>query len=332
MQTLSQYYRYSPLETNEKQIVEERTTSQLNKEVRNFSLPSDKIYVGLEVEVEGLSREFDFSSTCWRVKPDGSLRNEGAEFVSYPIRGKNLIYAVLMLNEFLNGSFPNHAFSERTSVHVHLNIRNLTFEEVIKLIIIYTIVEPLMFSYVKKVSVDRYNNIFCIPIKDFFEPTIIYKKSLEQLLTSFDINLPRNWSKYSGMNLIPIRDYGSVEFRQLGGTSNPTTIINWVSLILKLKQAAMKIPFSELKDLVLDLNTRSHYRHFLDSVFENYVYLFELEEIQSFLEKGVSLNKLLFIKEPYFEKINDINALVESPMYYLLKKYKYIVEKTNNEF
>lgn len=298
MKTLSQYFKFEPLRTKENTIKKYRENCKDNNfPIGDYKLPSNFSYVGLEVEVESLPRDIDIlaeSNLCretWYVKKDGSLRNNGLEFVSNPIRGSNLIFAVLELENFLKTKAPQHKFSDRTSIHVHLNVRNLTEEELYKLILLYVITEPLFYRFVELYSVDRKNNVFCVPVQQFL---LSFFGAFSEVSGNFSekiLAFSEGWQKYSGLNLLPVHSFGTVEFRQLGGTIDPRVILSWVSLIQRLKIAAAQVSLDWIKETVLTLNTNSHYTHFVETVFGGLHQKFRVYDYQKYLELGVSLNK-----------------------------------------
>src|SRR3990167_2682157 len=101
--------------------------------------------IGIEVELEGLKNikqylsthqaarnhagtvyKANFGNNLWQVVRDGSLRNDGQEFVSSILFGQDLISALVDLQIFLNGLEPKPVCSERTSVHIHMGMADLS--------------------------------------------------------------------------------------------------------------------------------------------------------------------------------------------------------------
>lgn len=211
-------------------------------------------YLGIEVEVEGV-REFRNSSPYWTMTDDGSLRNNGKEFVSLPIKAWRVEHALNVLFSDLNKTID---FSDRTSVHIHMNIRTLTLAQLETLIITYIVFERALFNFVGE---DRYNNIFCIPIIETQFGTY-----LKNLITNKELSF--KWQKYTAMNALPIWDKGTLEFRHLAGTGDISRILTWINLLLSLKIFALQKSPEYIWERILSLNTNSQYRIFGEEVFK----------------------------------------------------------------
>ena len=69
------------------------------------------------------------------------------------------------------------------------------------------------------------------------------------------------------MNLLPIQSFGTIEFRQLGGTGNIKNILFWINLILRIKNFAQFSIYDILRERILGLNTTSMYDVFTKDVF-----------------------------------------------------------------
>jgi len=113
---------------------------------------------GIEVEVENLD-DTEFKLThSWSVASDGSLRNAGREFISSPSTPHQIEAAI----NHLYAELPAKAhFSPRTSVHVHLNCRELTLKQIYNIVILYQCFEDLLYDFAGS---ERKKSIFCVPI------------------------------------------------------------------------------------------------------------------------------------------------------------------------
>ena len=186
-------------------------------------------YIGIEVETENVTYWDDGYSPYWKITEDGSLRNNGREFISVPIKAFRVENALTSLFEKqLNKDID---FSERTSIHIHMNVRTMTVEQLKTMILLYLVFEKAMFRYVNP---DRYDNIFCVPLNE-----TNFGGNLRGLFEEDYIH-DMSWLKYTAMNLCPIFEKGTVEFRHLHGTKDIKEIVNWINLILCLKKAALK--------------------------------------------------------------------------------------------
>src|SRR5512138_879448 len=116
--------------------------------VRNYSsnrfiAPYSEGY-GIEVEVEGLEpRQRVAAATklqaVWAIKDDGSLRNNGAEFVSRFLNPEEVDAAINLLYTTKRHWHP----SERTGIHIHANMLHLNLAQLYRVLQYYAFVEPL---------------------------------------------------------------------------------------------------------------------------------------------------------------------------------------------
>ena len=197
-----------------------------------FSAPpiTDGRCVGVEIEIEGV-REFlegrlgDMRSDrtvqlgpYWQVKADGSLRNNGAEFITPPVQ---LAVAENVLKEFYGrcAKKPHWQGSARCGIHVHADCRDYGQANLVALYAAYSLVEPALFEYVGN---SREECIYCIPwyrapsdanfiAKEF----LVTQMPLGDVLYHIENGFNRvRLSKYSAFYWGPLSWYGTVEFRQ----------------------------------------------------------------------------------------------------------------------
>src|SRR3972149_6708240 len=93
---------------------------------------------GIEVEAEGIDiprnskklPQFYKDLTFWSVKEDGSLRNGGKEFIfKQPLGGTDIVRALEQLEKKIKEHDINPDMTHRTSLHLHIDVRNMTIEE-----------------------------------------------------------------------------------------------------------------------------------------------------------------------------------------------------------
>lgn len=213
------------------------------------------VFVGVEIEAEEVSTKKGQITTVKQIE-DGSLKVAGKEFVTVPIKTQ---YLEIELKRLFS-SFQHHTFSKRCSVHVHVNVRDLTMEELKKMVMIYMMFEKALYKF----SGDRWNNNFCVPL---FQTPALVQKFLREV-DYFNMY----WFKYTGLNISPVwggesTKIGTVEYRQLEGTSDVSRIITWVNLITAIKRAAQNIEYEELVGHIRIMNTTSAYAWFTREVF-----------------------------------------------------------------
>ena len=274
---------------------------ELDKEYKPTLPIHNKNYIfGIEVEVERVPNPRIDGTTYWTMTADGSLRNDGVEFVSLPIRMDQIEGALKQLR----ANLPNtHEFSPRTSVHVHMNVRDMTITKINNLVLLYTMVENLLFNYAGE---SRKNNVFCIRLQD---------TNYVRLMRDFQTNpyeVVHTWNKYTALNLNPMQDKGTVEFRHMRGTVDTTTLITWINFLACLKTYAKENTTAQLLRQVVELNAQSNYEIFLYNIFgEAAEILIHRQDVQHSMEEAVSFVKLANWspeKQPEQEKQKYVNT------------------------
>lgn len=191
--------------------------------------------VGIEVEVENLVNFEGLRSTVWRTTEDGSLRNGGVEFVSKPTPA-NLVK--LALNDLYTALKQNCSFSMRTSIHVHVNAQDMTRDQIKGLIALYTLCEQSLYRFIGR---GRDRNIFCLPL---YSSTILISGE-----ANFDRNM-RRWNKYFGFNILPLQQYGTVEFRHMAGTIKADQVEQWIDIVTRLVDFCANMDYTKfMQDL-----------------------------------------------------------------------------------
>lgn len=269
-----------------------------------FPFITHKSYIGIEVEVENIRKWFDYNREIWNIKEDGSLRNNGREFVSVPIRGSGIQYAI----ENLFTTLPAEVdFSERTSIHVHFNVRAKTVEELFNIVVLYIVFEKLLYNFA---GAHRYGNIFCVPLQETRLPTVLsnFLQSMEPRV------LVQGWSKYSGLNLLPVNRFGTIEYRHMMGHRNAVKLMQWINIIFRMHRYAQRITFMELYNQIKVLNSDSLYGAFLMSVFDEDAQLLMGRDLQQEMENGVSTVKGITLPSPFQQQLQK-DLSYESPLF-----------------
>ncbi len=191
--------------------------------------------VGIEVEMEGKAFPHE-DLDSWYSREDGSLRGDSREYVLIrPCKREDVGERLLSLENDLKEESASIVNSPRTGVHVHINIRNLSFVEVFNFVFTYIMFEDILMQYAGK---DRVGNLFCLRIADA-ECILgdigraIKNGSLDDLYSD---NI-----RYSSMNLKAIKQYGSIEFRGLPFSGDFKQIHIWTNLLLAVKDYALTL-------------------------------------------------------------------------------------------
>jgi hypothetical protein len=174
--------------------------------------------IGIELEVENVHGAMvDVMQTMplyWYHKPDESLKVKGAEFVSKPISGQNIDYAIHEMATLTEDQ--NFLYSVRTSTHVHMNVCFLTERQFRLLICLSALFEPLLWQLCKE---ERKTNPFCYSITHLTPKEVF----------SYNENL-----KYCGINPAPVSKFVTLEYRYLHGTNDWKLLRRWIQLLCKM--------------------------------------------------------------------------------------------------
>ena len=262
---------------------------------------ADTTFVGVEIELERVIINGRAPGT-WKTLDDGSLKIAGVEFVTIPIQFK---YLEIEMERLLN-SLEHYDATSRCSVHVHINARDFTIEELKTFIVLYMIFERSLY----RITGDRWLSNFCVPLR--FNPNIVEK--LFYYLDKQNID-DAEWYKYFGLNISPIwggesHKLGTVEFRHMEGTISIPRIIKWINLIVSLKISAKKIKYVELIKMLDVMNADSSYVFLTSMVFKEY--------------GGSILNQKTFK-----EDVEDGIAFSKSVIYMEKSKKEEVLELTN---
>lgn len=244
--------------------------------------PDPLLVMGVELEIENTT-EAAGGLRGFRVEKDGSLRNNGWEFITYPMYYNCLTERLTTF--FNNNDFNESNYSERCSVHVHANCRDLTLDQVASIVLIYQVVEKLLFKFIGE---DRDKNIFCVPLS---ETTITYR--LINRIADQNYNVFRDWNKYTALNLMPLcnLEQGTIEFRHMAGTYTVEFILAWLRIISRIFAAVRDTNLAYWKERLSSLNSNSLYRGIIVDVFKDEAPLLLTPGYEALLEEGVLLLK-----------------------------------------
>ncbi len=225
---------------------------RLNQPLQTRLYPGD---IGIEIELEGenlpnagyLDAVRSKSGVSWQVKQDNSLRG-GLEYV---LSAPCPIEEVAELCNGLFGVFAarrtNLIPSNRCSIHIHYNVGGLKVNSITSIIALWTIFEePLLRTW----GDARYKNHFCLSTKDE-EATLA---SWEAFLKTGRLPEERNL-RYSALNLVAVRSYGSLEFRGGGAVNSAQDATRWATFLHRLcKYAEERYPNPQ--QIAYDLSER----------------------------------------------------------------------------
>lgn len=267
------------------------------------------LMLGIELEIENCSGNADtyiemLTKYGWVVTTDDSLRGANLgrrgvvaqgnafEFISKPMTQAT---ALMSLESFFAATkFTEANYTDRTSVHVHANCLDWTFEQISALALLYTVVEEVLFKFIGN---NRENNIYCIP----WSHCRMNHDMVDRLETEGPVTIKR-WQKYTALNLVPLASQGTVEFRHMNGTADVARLHKWINIIGALMGYAKQRELTALIDEVKALNSTSEYEVFFNQVFGG-ILQYEAGYRES-LESGVLIAKYGLINWKKKDKIN----------------------------
>ena len=187
---------------------------------------------GVEVEMVGLA-------DCpvlvyWDAKRDGSIRGAGAMELTFttPLGGADIESALEELASFVSTQ-PRAGVNYSCSTHVHLDVRDLTPQELARLIVCYLVFERGLYRLAGE---GRYLSPFCAPLYSI--NNFVY--DVASGAGEEWVSRAGNFGRYAGLNLAALERFGSLEFRHLEGTLDTQRIKEWINLAGSLKTYAQQ--------------------------------------------------------------------------------------------
>lgn len=240
--------------------------------------------VGIEVEVENYSVRRHPNNNVWIMKGDGSLRNNGVEWITLPIAAR---WTPSALDDLLTASFSEECcFSPRTSIHIHLDMQQYQTHEVMDVVLLYTMLEGLLYKFTGR---GRIKNIYCVPVFD----TSLLK---HQAATGHIGVTTEQWSKYSGLNLCRLRDLGTLEFRHMHGTFDVRKVSIWIRLLTKMCMYAQKMGTEYIRKLAQMGPAQLNMNELLTEIFDADARHLKYETFDD-VRRGVDAVKLAFTNQ-----------------------------------
>lgn len=198
--------------------------------------------VGLEIEVEGTKLPTDDTPAPWVYHVDHSLRPPNkpggmcAEYVlNKPIPFSGVSAALTKLWKQFKLCNSELVDSNRTSVHVHLNVQSFFLNRLTSFLALYFIVEEILTEWCGE---HRVGNLFCLRAKDATAIT----SHLQEFIRHNGQYQIGEFMHYSAMNANALKKFGSLEVRTLRGCSDPGIIVDWVEILERLYMLSEEYP------------------------------------------------------------------------------------------
>jgi hypothetical protein len=280
----------------------------------NLVFEPDKAWV-LPDTIIGVELEYESSNTDgsnwyrdqWSQVGDGSLRNGGVEFVSHPVFGVDLTKALATITKGFDRGYFSGTVNYRTGLHIHMDVSEMELTELQSLLTLYALFERTLFRYCGNA---RDDNPYCVPY--YKSPNALAVVALldwqsipiEIVSSHIGRNVEKTAhttvqhrivervsalvEKYSALNLRPILQQGSIEFRHALSTTNMEDVREWIQILMSLKRAALEMTSHDALEMMMSRGAME-LAHF---VFGDYMNSLPLEG----LEEDVD-NCLFFAKE-----------------------------------
>ena len=243
------------------------------------------ILFGVEVEMEfkrgsrAIYEEFE----GFDKKDDGSLRG-GIEYVfNKPYNYKKSLELIKNLYERLKEH--DYVISERTSTHIHMDVRDFNPYQLASLLTMYYFYEA---SFVNIASEERRNNKFCIT--GLVSPLSI-KNAFDLFSDDYSIKEALAYGRrrrYCAMNVLEaVKNFGSVEFRFFEGNLDYSKFEKWLKMLYTLGSTAKK--YTTRKHLFFLFNCLFiHNKRFFKKVFPFLEYKEDINvEVLSILDNTI---------------------------------------------
>ena len=221
--------------------------------------------VGIEVEVEFKDGRVPTNIPTvrnWYAKEDGSLR-AGREFVTrLPVKADGSLKTKRLgpLFDAIGSLIVDD--SPRTSCHVHVNALRLTPIEVCNAMVLYWLVENVLYDVCGD---ERKRNGYSARLIDnpnYINQIIELVKTCKMFTSS---TYRGEISRYSSMNLAALNEHGSIEYRGMYGNYNTDSLANWVFTLNHI-QNVMSKKFSDPLQIMDKYISSSNVPKFLQNI------------------------------------------------------------------
>lgn len=267
----------------------------MSKIVELLKLKAAKGDVGIEIECEG-ERLRAVDNDVWTSENDGSLRGRFPDTAcEYILRRPIVVGAVRdalngLVDELKGAKFN---FSYRTSVHVHMNVQQLTFPQLLNAMYTYYLLEEPFMNFCGK---KRKGNNFCLRLADA-EGVLEWVMQLFELGPEMLGYIPNDNARYAAMNLEAIRKYGSLEFRGMEGNINVDRIDTWCKVLVFMRDwaAAFKNP-KEIYETYMHIGPNEFMAAAMGPYVEKFKYARAKQDIE--MSFSISIDLPFAYKEP----------------------------------
>jgi len=288
--------------------------------------------VGVEVELENVANDIPNNDRgqlkYWNVIEDGSLRDYGMEFVFRdPLSGHDLVSALSELESFILNNNIKPQISDRTSVHVHIDVRDLTTKQYLLFTSLYLIFERVLFKYCGD---DRAKSLYCVPYYKA-QGDLDKMKRLSYRDDDETVRAINESNKYSACNIRATIKYGSIEFRAHKGVWHSEELLRWINILLLMRNAAIdmvdKFDIDNLPSTISGMGVDI----FFKDVFKNKTGVLEYLGMENDIYKGIRVAQEVIHHHRVYAVHDEIPSTEEKDtdrfFMYMKKKYPKTYQK-----
>lgn len=193
---------------------------------------SNRFY-GIEIELEQI-RLASVPPSLWTYEGDGSLRNRGMEFKSIePLPIATAKDSLIMLDDFFERHGMEPEANDRCSVHIHMDVRDMSNNQIYNMLCNYSLIEPMFFAHVAEHRADSH---FCVP---YYHCRDTARAIMNAIKDHEPNEVSMQGRKYMALNVLPMYRFGSVEWRHFPAVLPVKRVIPWLDLIDTIKTASL---------------------------------------------------------------------------------------------
>lgn len=221
----------------------------MDKTIREyFNLSEYKGDIGIEIEVEGVNIPMEDTNKFWSANYDGSLKSiENSEYVTNnPVRYSTSLDHIAHLSNIFKDNSTTINDSMRAGVHIHLNMQEMTKQQVSSIAALFYIVEPILLDYCGE---GRVGNLFCLS-SDRADWQIKY--IADCIKEDRYLDLCTDNIRYCALNWKPITTFGTLEVRCLKTPNNIIHIQKWIRLLQRIVDYGAKV--NNINELLSDVS------------------------------------------------------------------------------
>ena len=210
--------------------------------------------LGFEIELEGIhGGRWPQNIEGWVRKDDGSLRN-GKEYIfAGPQSGDMALSSLRAMAAKMAEVGVDPTF--RCSTHVHLDVRDLNWDQYERTVLLYMVFEDMFFDHCQPYR--RHSN-FCVPfqsndwLSQYFGQRVIGCDSFTHKFAHL-----QSWPKYSGLNLQVTTTFGSIEFRGSHAIVDEAELIGLAQRMLYLKKFVVEDESTDHHEFLVKVATKA---------------------------------------------------------------------------